>query len=95
MVDVVVYTTPACSQCMSTKRMMDKKGIQYREVDLSKDLDKLEELRAQGHTQAPIVTTDIKIWSGFRFDKIDSLAKYLHSDEAKVSAKELASSEAA
>jgi len=77
MVDVVVYTTPACSQCFSTKRMMDKKGIQYREVDLSKDLEKLEELRAKGHSQAPIVETDIKMWSGFRFDKINSLANYL------------------
>ena len=91
MVDVVVYTTPNCPQCMSTKNLMQKKGIEYREVDLTKDIDKLEEFKAQGYVSAPIVTTDIKIWSGFRFDKIDSLAKYVNSD----SAKQLASQEAA
>jgi len=86
MVDVVVYSTPACSQCFSTKKLMDKKGIKYREVDLSQNLDKLDEFRAQGYTQAPIVTTDIKIWSGFRFDKIDSLAEFLNSEAGQTAA---------
>lgn len=91
MVDVVVYTTPNCPQCMSTKKLMEKKGIEYREVDLREVPEKLEEFKEQGFISAPIVTTDIKIWSGFRFEKIDSLAKYVNSD----SAKELASREAA
>jgi len=86
MVDVVVYTTPNCPQCMTTKRMMDKKGIEYRVVDLAENPDKLEEFKEQGFTQAPIVTTDIKTWSGFRFDKIESLANYISSGLAKSSA---------
>ena len=84
MVDVVVYTTPNCPQCMTTKRMMDKKGIEYRVVDLTENTDKLEEFREQGFTQAPIVTTDVKTWSGFRFDKIESLANFISSEKAKV-----------
>jgi glutaredoxin-like protein NrdH len=83
MVDVVVYTTPNCPQCMTTKRMMDKNGIEYRVVDLTENPDKLEQFKSEGHTSAPIVTTDIKTWSGFRFEKIESLAKYLASDRAK------------
>lgn len=82
MVDVVVYTTPACSQCFSTKRLMDKKGVQYREVDISKDIDKLDELRGKGFTQAPIVEVKEDMWSGFRFDKINELANEFASAEA-------------
>lgn len=74
---VTVYTVPNCPQCMTTKRLMDKKGIRYEEVALQDNLDKLEEFKAQGYTSAPIITTDIKIWSGFRFDRIESLATFL------------------
>jgi hypothetical protein len=42
-----------------------------------KNADKLAEFKAKGHTTAPIVTTDIKMWSGFRFDKIQGLAHYI------------------
>jgi len=82
MVDVVVYSTPACSQCFSTKKLMDKKGVQYREVDLSENIAKLEELRQKGFTQAPIVEVRDDMWSGFRFDKITELADEFASAEA-------------
>lgn len=82
MVDVVVYTTPACSQCFSTKRLMDKKGVKYREVDISVDVDKLDELRGKGFTQVPIVEVEDKMWSGFRFDEITALADELACCEA-------------
>jgi glutaredoxin-like protein NrdH len=74
---VTVYSTSNCVQCMTTKRMMDNYGIRYEEVNLEENLDLLENFKAQGYLAAPIVTTDIKIWSGFRHDKIKSLATYL------------------
>jgi len=77
---VTVYTVPNCPQCSTTKRMMDKKGIKYEEVALQDNPEKLEEFKAQGLTSAPIVTTDIKVWSGFRFEKIESLARYLNTE---------------
>lgn len=74
---VTVYTTPNCVQCMSTKRQFDKLGIEYSEVDLTEHPEKLDEFKALGFTAAPIVTTDTKIWSGFRLSKIQSLANFL------------------
>jgi glutaredoxin-like protein NrdH len=62
---------------------MDKLGIRYDVVDLTQHPDKLEEFRAKGYTQAPIVTTDTKIWSGYRHEKIQSLSDYLRREEAK------------
>lgn len=70
---VTVYTKPACVQCNATYRALDRKGITYRSVDISQDPEALEQVRALGYMQAPVVVTEQDHWSGFRPDKIDSL----------------------
>ena len=82
-IPVVIYTTPNCSQCMMTARTMDKFGIVYDKVDLTQHPNLVERFQELGHSSAPIVVTDNKTWSGFRLDKIKSLANFLQSDEAK------------
>lgn len=78
-IPVTVYTLPVCVQCNQTKRLMDRLGIHYTEIELTPE--KADEFKAQGFTAAPIVTTDIKIWSGFRMSKIQSLSDYIRSME--------------
>jgi len=68
---------------MMTARTMDKHGIIYDKVDLTQHPDLIERFREMGHLSAPIVVTDRKTWSGFRLEKIKSLARFLASDEAK------------
>lgn len=80
MIDVTVWTLPNCVQCMQTKREFDKRGIAYTEKALDQHPDKAKEFVELGHTTAPIVTTDIKIWSGFRLEKIKSLETHIHSE---------------
>lgn len=71
---VTVYTKPACVQCNATYRALDKKGVVYSSVDISQDPQALEELKAMGYLQAPVVVTDDDSWSGFRPDKIATIA---------------------
>ena len=82
-IPVTIYTTPACVQCQMTKKKMDQLGIIYTVEDLTdpKNAAKLAQFKEQGLLQAPIVTTDRKVWSGFKPAKIDSLATYIHSLE--------------
>lgn len=85
-VPVTVYTTgPSCQQCNMTKKVMQREGINFIEVDLRDHPDKAEEFKAQGYAQAPIVVTDTKIWSGFKLHKIESLSNYIRSAERKAS----------
>lgn len=77
---VTVWTTTNCVQCMQTKKQFDKLGIRYDEMALEQHLDKLEEFKAQGLMQAPIVETDNRTWTGFRLDKIKSLANHLFGE---------------
>ena len=72
---VTVYTKPACVQCNATYRALDKKGIAYKTVDMSQDPAALEQVRALGFMQAPVVMTESDSWSGFRPDKIEELAQ--------------------
>ena len=80
-IPVVIYTTPNCTQCMMTAKTMDRMGIVYDKVDLTQHPDLIERFKEMGYASAPIVVTDKKIWSGFRLDKIKSLASFLFEDK--------------
>ena len=74
---ITVYTKPSCVQCNATYRALDAKGIEYEIHDLSEDAAALEQVKALGYMQAPVVVTDEGHWSGFRPDKINELASRL------------------
>lgn len=74
---ITVYTKPACVQCTATYRALDNKGIPFEILDLSVDETALEQVKALGYLQAPVVVTDDDHWSGFRPDKIDELGARL------------------
>lgn len=71
---VKVYTKPSCVQCNATYRALDAKNVEYEIHDVSEDAEALEQVKALGYLQAPVVVTDEDHWSGFRPDKIDELA---------------------
>ena len=59
---ITVYTKPACVQCNATFRALDSRGVEYRTVDLSKDPNALDVVKAMGYMQAPVVVTDNDHW---------------------------------
>ncbi|WP_281872646.1 glutaredoxin-like protein NrdH [Brachybacterium paraconglomeratum] len=71
---ITVYTKPRCVQCDATKRALNKSGIVYDLVDLTEDERALEQVKALGYAQAPVVVTSNDHWSGFRPDKLKELA---------------------
>lgn len=80
---VTIWTKPQCVQCTQSKKLMDKLGIRYEEMNLERHPDTLQAFIDAGYTAAPIVVTDNKVWSGFRMNKIQSLANYLNAEQAK------------
>jgi glutaredoxin 3 len=34
---VEIYTTPTCGYCQAAKRLLDRKGVTYREIDVSRE----------------------------------------------------------
>lgn len=70
----VYHIGPACVQCNQTKKVMDRLGIAYEEVDLRENPALVSEFKERGHMSAPIVTAGDAIWSGFKLDLINNLA---------------------
>jgi glutaredoxin len=67
-----------------TKKQLVKRGIRFDEIALDRHPELVEKFKEIGLMAAPIVITDIKKWSGFRLDKINSLASYLFSEKKDV-----------
>lgn len=76
MIEIVLYSKPACVQCKATYQYFDKKALTYQVIDMSQDAEALERVRALGYLQAPVVEVKldgetVEHWSGFRPDRID------------------------
>ncbi|MCX8995848.1 glutaredoxin-like protein NrdH [Rhizobiaceae bacterium BDR2-2] len=71
---VTVYSKPACVQCTATTRALDRQGIPYDVVDISRDAAALDLVQGLGYRQVPVVVAGETHWSGFRPDMIGSLA---------------------
>ncbi|WP_295644154.1 glutaredoxin-like protein NrdH [uncultured Corynebacterium sp.] len=71
---ITVYTKPACVQCKATTRALDKAGLEYDLIDISLDDEARDYVMALGHLQAPVVVSGDAHWSGFRPDRIRTLA---------------------
>lgn len=37
MQSIEIYTTPFCGYCHAAKRLLDRKGVSYQEIDVSQD----------------------------------------------------------
>lgn len=71
---ITVYSKPSCVQCTATYRALDKAGHDYTVVDISQDADARDYVMSLGHLQAPVVMVGGDHWSGFRPDKIATIA---------------------
>ncbi len=60
MTAVVLYTTPYCPYCLMAKRLLGKKGVVFREIDVSGNPTLRREMtdKAGGRTSVP------QIWIG-------------------------------
>ncbi|MGD8171316.1 glutaredoxin-like protein NrdH [Vibrio sp. TRT 21S02] len=71
--DVIIYSKPACVQCVATQKAMAAKNIRYKSIDLTQDSHALEKVQALGYREVPVVVVGERHWSGFRPDMINTL----------------------
>ncbi len=72
---ITVYTKPACVQCNATYAALNRNGLEYEIVDISKNAAARDYVINLGYMQAPVVVVDGEHWCGFRPDRIKQLAK--------------------
>jgi glutaredoxin 3 len=56
-IEIEIYTTPHCGFCIAAKRLLNKKGVPYKEIDVMMEPAKRDEMtrRAGGCTSVPQV----------------------------------------
>ena len=71
---VKVYTSPTCQSCKSIEEYLSSHGVEYEEVDVTKDKKALEELiEKTGKMLTPDIQIGDEIVTGFDKPKIDQL----------------------
>jgi len=71
---VRVFSSPMCPFCYVLKEFLKEKGIEFEEIDVSKDEKARDEMiKKSGRLEAPIVEIDGEIVVGFDKEKICKL----------------------
>lgn len=57
---VEIYTTPSCPYCIAAKRLLTHKGVDFREIDVSRDPAQRQAMRtrANGGWTVPQIFVD-------------------------------------
>lgn len=83
---VILYTTRFCPYCINAKRLLQRKGVDYREIPVDGDPDRRAEMAARsGRRTVPQIWIDERHIGGFdelatldRQGSLDSLLKLAH-----------------
>ena len=71
-----VYSTPTCVYCKTLKGYLKKNGLEFEDIDVSKDEKQLQTMiKSSGQMGVPGVDIDGEIIVGFDKEKIDTLLK--------------------
>ena len=71
---VRLFTSPSCPFCYSLKDFLKEKGIEFEEIDVSKDEKAKEEMiKKTGKMEVPAIEIDRQIVVGFDKKKIVQL----------------------
>jgi len=71
---VTVYSTPTCPWCVRVKGYLQQKGVEFTDVDVSKDIEKAREMvKLSGQMGVPVVAINGSVIVGFDKEKIDEL----------------------
>lgn len=64
---VIVYSTPTCPYCVYTKNFFKEKGVQFEDVDVSRDRSRaMEMVEKSGQMGVPVIDIGGKIIVGFQ-----------------------------
>jgi glutaredoxin 3 len=78
--NVVIYTTTYCSYCRAAKTLLDSKGVEYEEIDLTKDpIAKRRVMEEMGWRTVPIILINKKLIGGY--DQLRGLEREGKLDE--------------
>lgn len=78
---ITLFTQPGCQPCNATKRMLDRLGLEAKEVNVRETASAFDTIKSlnPAYNGTPVILVEredgsIKHWDGFRPDSIQALA---------------------
>lgn len=72
--EVIVYSTTTCPYCVLAKDFLKKKGVAYKDVNVSVDEKAAQEMiEKSGQMGVPVIDVDGEIIVGFDKARLDKL----------------------
>ena len=63
---VTIYSTPTCTYCQLAKQFFGENDVDYTEIDVSTDNEKLQEMvEKSGQMGVPVIEIDDQVVVGF------------------------------
>ena len=62
-----------CMPCRSTKKFLEKNGVQFTYVDLDESETAMDTIANLGYSSLPVVITGDSHWAGYQPEKLQSL----------------------
>ncbi len=83
MLHITVYTKPYCKPCDRVKKLLDDAGVEYEEVDLTKNSQAYRYVtKCLGAKSTPVVESSThEPIIGYQPDKLAELIEYLSSSD--------------
>lgn len=74
--EVIVYSTQACSWCTKLKEWLTEHNIGFKEIDVGLDVDAAKKMvEKSGQMGIPVIEIDGQIVVGFDINKLKELLK--------------------
>jgi len=68
---IKVYSTPTCAYCVTLKKFLTEKGIEFQSIDVSEKEEFLQEMvDKSGQMGVPVIDIDGQVIIGFNKEKI-------------------------
>ncbi len=72
--NVKVYSTPTCPYCHHAKEFLKEKGVDFEEIDVSKDQEAAKRMiQGTGQMGVPVIEINGKFIVGFNKKKMEEL----------------------
>jgi len=73
---VKIYTVPTCSYCLAAKKFLNEHNINFEDIDISGDPQRIEEMvEKSGQMATPVLDINGQIILGFQKDLIRKALK--------------------
>lgn len=73
MKNIEIYTSDTCIQCIKAKEYFKNRNIEFKEHNISRQLEAKRELIKMGYMSIPVILIDGEHVLGFDLNRIESL----------------------